>query len=103
MTAKQLFRLIITTSLVFPPILFIAWDENLDPPFIANAVYDFLTHTLLPALSVVLSIAAGMYGYKKYNECRTFKANFKDYVGPVYLSRLNLQQCVWHLGKAEPM
>jgi hypothetical protein len=24
-------------------------------------------------------------------------------LGPVYLSRLNLQQCVWDLGKAEPM
>jgi len=24
-------------------------------------------------------------------------------LGPAYLSRLNLQQCVWYLGKAEPM
>ena len=24
-------------------------------------------------------------------------------LGSVYLSRLNLQQCVWYLGKAEPM
>ncbi|WP_442960169.1 hypothetical protein [Pseudoalteromonas sp. 78C3] len=28
----------------------------------------------------------------------------KSYIiGPVYLSRLNLQQYVWYLGKAEPM
>jgi len=26
-----------------------------------------------------------------------------DCLGPVYLSRLNLQQTVWYLGKAEPM
>jgi len=26
-----------------------------------------------------------------------------DCLGPVYLSRLNLQQTVWCLGKAEPM
>ena len=103
MTAKQLFRIIITASLLFPPLFFIAWDENLDPPFIANTASDFLTHKLLPVLSVIISIAGGMYGYKKYNACITFKSNFKDYVGPVYLSRLNLQQCVWHLGKAEPM
>ncbi|MCP4057451.1 hypothetical protein [Pseudoalteromonas agarivorans] len=80
MTAKQLFRIIITASLLFPPLFFIAWDENLDPPFIANTAYDFLTHKLFPVLSVVLSFAAGMYGYKKYNACITFKSNFKDYL-----------------------
>ena len=79
MTAKQLFRIIITASLLFPPLFFIAWDENLDPPFIANTAYDFLTHKLLPVLSVIISIAGGMYGYKKYNACITFKSNFKDY------------------------
>ena len=59
MTAKQLFRIIITASLLFPPLFFIAWDENLDPPFIANTAYDFLTHKLLPVLSVIISIAGG--------------------------------------------
>ena len=58
MTAKQLFRIIITASLLFPPLFFIAWDENLDPPFIANTAYDFLTHKLLPVLSVIKEVGS---------------------------------------------
>jgi hypothetical protein len=62
-------------------------------------LYYFAAHYNLIALKFMHNIASFLRHAKKHG--RFILASL--YLGPVYLSRLNLQQTVWYLGKAEPM
>ena len=46
------------------PVIFIIWDDNIDPPFISNSVYDFLVLKVIPVIAGVVSIVFFVVGLK---------------------------------------
>ena len=60
------------------PVIFIIWDDNIDPPFISNSVYDFLVLKVIPVIAGVVSIVFFVVCYKKYNSCNHYKQTIKS-------------------------
>ena len=60
--------------------MLLAWDEQADPAFIPNDIYNTLTFTLFPIMTIVLSIILFWYLYNKYNNNFKFKQKIKDYI-----------------------
>ena len=80
MTFKQLFNSALLFLATAPPLTLLAWDEQADPAFIPSGMYDTLTFTLFPIMTIVLSVVLFRHLYKKYNSNFEFKHTVKDYI-----------------------
>ncbi|GAA66469.1 hypothetical protein [Pseudoalteromonas sp. BSi20429] len=80
MTFKQLFNSALLLLATAPPLVLLAWDEQADPAFIPNGIYNTLTFTLFPIMTIVLSVALFKHLYRKYNNNFEFKHTVKDYI-----------------------
>lgn len=59
------------------PIIFLIMNENIDPPFISNSIYDFLIYKLIPVLSGLFSIILFSFSYRKYKSCSHYQKKMK--------------------------
>ncbi|WMS92694.1 hypothetical protein [Pseudoalteromonas sp. HL-AS1] len=80
MTFKQLFNSALLLLVTAPPLVLLAWDEQADPAFIPNGIYNTLTFTLFPITAIVLSIVLLRHLYNKYNNNFEFKHTVKNYI-----------------------
>lgn len=70
--------LIFTLGIFFLPIIFLIWDENVDPPFISNSLYDFLIYKVIPVLAGIFSLILFVLSYRKYKSCSDYQERMKD-------------------------
>ena len=59
------------------PIIFLIWDDSIDPPFISNSAYDFLALKVIPIIAGVISIIIFSFCYKKYKNCNHYQQTIK--------------------------
>ncbi|MGO2277084.1 hypothetical protein [Pseudoalteromonas nigrifaciens] len=69
--------LVFTLGIFLLPIIFLIWDENVDPPFISNSIYDFLIYKLIPVLAGLFSIILFAFSYRKYKSCSHYQQTLK--------------------------
>jgi hypothetical protein len=80
MKLKQLGKMILIALTFSPAIVLVMWDDHVDPPFIGNNIYRFFEAKLFPFLTIIFSVIAFVYAYKKYNHCFDFKSKVKNYI-----------------------
>jgi hypothetical protein len=70
--------IIFTSIIILLPIVFLIWDENVDPPFISNSIYDLLIYKLIPVLAGFISISLFFLSYRKYKSCSRYQETMKS-------------------------